>query len=175
VKPLLILCLGNEILSDDGFGPAVARQMEKDLSENPSVEVVFASVAGLNLLDLINRRRRVLIVDTILTGQADAGHIHFFPADTAVPSRALVGSHQVSLPVALTLGGHLGLDMPERIDILAVEAGDVCTLSEQMTEPIAAAVEPAIRQIRQWLNDQAGNLTRERKHETNRTSEIAVS
>lgn len=175
MKPILILCLGNEILSDDGFGPAVARQMEKDLSENPSTEVVYASVAGLNLLDLIDRRRRVLIVDSILTGKVDAGHIHFFPANVAVPSRALVGSHQISLPVALSLGDRLGLVMPEEIDVLAVEAGDVCTLSEQMTPPVAAAVEPAIRQIHEWLNNHAGSLTQESVHETNRTPEVAVT
>jgi len=155
VKPLLVLCLGNEILSDDGFGPTVGHRMEAVLLDNPSAEVVCASVAGLNLLDLIDRRRRVLIVDTILTGKADAGHIHFFPANVAVPSRALIGSHQVSLPVALSLGDSLGLNMPERIDVLAVEADDVCTLSEQMTPPIAAAVQPAMHRIREWISSNA--------------------
>lgn len=161
MKPVLILCLGNEVLSDDGFGPAVAHRMQTALAENPSVEVLYASVAGLNLLDAIDRRSRVLIVDSILTGKADAGHLHFFPANITVPTRALVGSHQISLPVALSLGECLGLHMPERIDILAVEADDVCTLSELMTPPIAAAVEPAIQRIREWIDTQGGTLFRE--------------
>lgn len=175
MKPLLILCLGNEVLSDDSFGPAVAGRMEAVAAGNPLVDVEFASVAGLNLLDLIDRRHRVLIVDSILTGQAEPGHIHFFPANIAAPSRALIGSHQISLPVALLLGVRLGLSMPERIDILAVEADDVSTLSEQMTPRIAAAVEPAIRRIHEWVDTQVSDLTRVNRSGTDLTLEAAVS
>ena len=56
IKPILVLCLGNEVLTDDAFGPAVARRLETKLDPCDCVEVIFAPIAGFSLLDLMQRR-----------------------------------------------------------------------------------------------------------------------
>jgi hydrogenase maturation protease len=151
LKPLLVLCLGNEIISDDAFGPAVARELAKETEMSRHADVIFAPVAGFSLLDLLTGRREVLIVDSIRTGKAAAGTLHAFPAGVLTPSHHLITSHQISLPTALELGNRLGYAMPERIDILAVEAQDLETLSEEMTPPVRAAVGNALRFVREWI------------------------
>jgi hydrogenase maturation protease len=151
LKPLLVLCLGNEIIRDDGFGPAVARELAKEIEVQQSAEVIFAPVAGFSLLDLLTNRRRVLVVDTIRTGKAAPGTLHSFPAAAFTPSHHLTTSHQISLPTALELGKRLGYTMPERIDILAVEAQDLETLSEELTPPVRAAIGNALRLVREWI------------------------
>jgi hydrogenase maturation protease len=151
LKPLLVLCLGNEIIRDDGFGPAVAQALEKETETNRRADVIFAPVAGFSLLDLLANRRRVLIVDTIRTGKADPGTLHSFPAGVLTPSHHLTTSHQISLPTALELGKRLGCTMPEHIDILAVEAQDLETLSEELTPPVRAALPEALRFVREWI------------------------
>jgi hydrogenase maturation protease len=150
-KPLLVLCLGNEILSDDGFGPEVARRfLEEDSADLPA-DVVFAPLAGFGLLDLLSGRKRVLIVDTIRTGTTEAGTLHHFPAGVMTPSRNLTTSHQISLPTALEFGRRLSMDMPEVIDVLAVEAQDIETLSEKLTPAVSAAVKQALDFIHNWI------------------------
>lgn len=125
------------------------------LLDDPDVcrvaEVIFAPVAGFELLNILEGRQRVLVVDTIQTGKAFPGNIHHFPAGVMTPSRHLTTSHQISLPTALDLGRRLGLPMPVTVDVLAVEAADLETLSEQMTPLVAGAVTEAVALAKGWV------------------------
>jgi hydrogenase maturation protease len=150
LKRPLVLCLGNEIVSDDGFGPEIALRLNA-VGEDLGADILFAPVAGFQLLDLLNGRERVLIVDTIRTQDGKPGTLHFFPAGTLAPSRHLTTSHQISLPSALELGKLLGADMPTVVDVLAVEAQDLETLAEALTPPVRAALEEAEDRIRLWI------------------------
>ncbi len=147
----LVLCLGNEVHCDDAFGPTVADRLSARAKHIGGVEIISAATAGFALLDLLCDRPRVLIVDAIVTGHARPGTLHLFDAGELAPSNTLTGSHQISLPTALALGRALGAKMPEKVTVLAVEALDVNTLSEQMTPPIIEAIEPALRQIERWI------------------------
>ncbi|HEY3296887.1 MAG TPA: hydrogenase maturation protease [bacterium] len=154
-KPLLILCLGNEIVSDDAFGPAVSRALRDEPDLNRHADILFAPVAGFHLLDLFQGRDKILIVDTIVTGTAAAGTLHSFPAGVLTPSKHLTTSHQISLPTALELGKRLGLKMPEVVDVVAVEAQDLETLSEELTQPVRDALDGALARIRAWVAENA--------------------
>lgn len=151
MKPLLILCLGNEILTDDALGPTVAKRLGPRFVSDGDVEVLFAPLAGFNLLDFLNHRHHVLIVDSIVTGKVPPGSISMFPGGHLTPSNGLINSHQINLPTALKLGRELGYTMPADIDILAVEALDVTTLSEQLTGEVAASVEQVVTRIIDWV------------------------
>jgi hydrogenase maturation protease len=160
LKPFLILCLGNEIVSDDSFGPRIAARLESGHDLDDDTDVVFAPVAGFHLLDLMQGREKVLIVDTIVTGKAAPGTIHVFSAGIMTPSRNLTTSHQISLPTALELGGRLGYEMPGVVDVIAVEAQDLETISEELTPPVSQAMGEALEQIRLWM---AANAVEESK------------
>jgi len=149
LKPDLVLCLGNEILADDALGYRVAGLLEQQRSVTGRVDVVFAARAGFALLDLMAGRKRVLIADSICLG-ADAGTVHVFPMRTDVPGRNLTCSHQLSLPAALALGIQLGYDLPEHIDIIAVEAEDVNTLGGDMTPAVRESVPEVLTLIESW-------------------------
>jgi hydrogenase maturation protease len=151
LKPLIVLCLGNEIISDDRFGPEVARRLQEESGEGLGADVIFAPLAGFRLLDLLAGRRAALIVDTIRTGKASPGTLHEFPAGVLTPSKNLTTSHQISLPTVLELGRKLGMDLPEAIDVLAVEAQDVETLSEEMTAPVQGALDEALEFVYKWI------------------------
>jgi hydrogenase maturation protease len=152
LKPDVVICLGNEILSDDSFGYHVAERLcsAQGLSDT---DVIFAPLAGFGLLDLINRRRRVLIVDTIVSGKDAPGTIRLNPLGVFTPSYHLTTSHQMNLPTTLEFGKTMGMEMPERIDVLTVEASDVETLSEHMTPAVDAAVGPSAERILAWASE----------------------
>lgn len=155
MKSVFILCLGNEIVADDGFGFAVSRELEGDpLLDNDDVEVEFAARAGYYLIDCLSGRRRALIVDTIRTEHDEPGTLRFHEKDAFTSSRHLTSSHQISLPTALRLAEELKVPMPERIDVLTVEALDLETLTEQLTPQVAAAVPRAVELIRKWITEE---------------------
>lgn len=152
MKPLLVLCLGNDILSDDAFGPIVEKKLRENWSGNDNVEVIYAATAGFGLLDLLAGRKSVLIVDAIITGNSEPGTVYFFPAGSLTPSYNLINSHQINLPTALELGRQLGLEMPDDIQVIAVEAADVETFGEYLTPKVAGAVGEALTAVQDWIN-----------------------
>ena len=161
MKSILVLCLGNEVLSDDRFGAEIADLLRGD-DFGPDVEVLFVSEAGFTLVDLLANRRSVLIIDTILTGTAAPGTLHYFPVGKLTPSKNLVNSHQINLPTALEFGRRMGYAMPDDIQVLAVEAQDVTTLSERLTEPVAKALDETALRVRSWVE---GKRKRSQEHD----------
>jgi hydrogenase maturation protease len=150
VKPILVLCLGNEVLSDDRFGVEIEQRLSCE-DFGPSVEVLFASAGGFTLVDLLKDRNHVLIVDTIITGKSEPGSIHYFPVGNLTPSTNLINSHQINLPTAIEFGRRMGANMPDDIQVLAVEALDITTLLEQLTPPVAAAIDETLGRVKKWI------------------------
>lgn len=158
MKPVLLLCLGNELLSDDGLGAEVAKRLSQNQDLPEFAEVIFAATAGFQLIDLLENRQRVLIVDTIRTGKAIPGTLLYFGAGIFTPSHRLTNSHQISLPTALEFGKLLGLNMPSVVEVIAVEAEDLETLHEGLSASVQSAVEIAIHFVENWIIQNQGKV-----------------
>jgi hydrogenase maturation protease len=141
----LVLGLGNPILGDDAVGLAVARQLKADLANVPGIEVDEDFNGGLRLMERLVGYDRAVIVDAIVSGAAP-GTVHLLSTDD-MPTQRTVCAHDVSLPAALALGRQAGLPLPQsgRIRIIAIEAADVTTFSEELTPAVAAAVPQAVQ------------------------------
>lgn len=135
----LILGLGNSILSDDGVGPRVARELE-DKVDRESVTVMETGLSGLSLLDLLVGYDRAIIVDAIQTVGGKAGQIRRLDLEALDSTRHSVSPHDVNLATALELGRRLGLALPKDISIFAVEAEDVSNFGEECTPAVRRAI-----------------------------------
>jgi hydrogenase maturation protease len=143
---ILVLGLGNPILSDDGAGPAVARELESRLDPQDAT-VIQASLGGLNLLDLLVGYDRVIIIDAIKTEGGRAGQIYRLDPAAFTTTRYTASPHDVNLVTALELGKKLGLAMPSKIDIFAIEVADTERFSEECTPNVAAAIPICVDMI----------------------------
>jgi hydrogenase maturation protease len=138
--PVLVLGLGNDLLTDDAIGLEVARHVRSSLRPHDPISVEESVEMGLALLDLMAGYHAVLLVDAVQTGRAAAGFVHHLTAGdlSLLPG---VSPHFLGVGEVLALGRVLGYDMPARVDILAVEVSDPFTMSTQMTPALAAVVE----------------------------------
>ena len=150
---ILILGLGNPILSDDGVGIKVAQESEKRLKD-PQVTVAEASGAGLSLLDSIVGYDQVIIIDAIQTKEGRPGQIYRLEPDDFSFAKYLSSPHQINLVTALELGKRLGLSMPSKVTIFAVEAKDVTNFSEEYTPEVEQAIPEAVEMVLQELSTQ---------------------
>jgi hydrogenase maturation protease len=141
----LVLGLGNPILADDGVGPHVAEELKGRLGQEVTVEE--ASLAGLNLLDLLVGYDRAIIIDAIKTPGGKAGRIYRLDLEAFPATRHAASPHDVNLATALELGRRLGLALPRRIDILAVEVADTDRFREGCTPEVAAAIPACVGMI----------------------------
>jgi hydrogenase maturation protease len=136
---VLLLGLGNDILTDDAIGLNVVRRLREPLAGNAQIDVRETMEMGLALLDFIVGYRAVLIVDSIQTGQAPPGTIHELDAASL---KRITGRtpHFLGVGETLALGRQLGLSVPDCVKIIAIEVEDPFTLGTQMTPALQDAL-----------------------------------
>ena len=143
-----VLCLGNELLGDDALGCIVAEEIRQ--STPPDVEVLSTPEAGFHLLDYVLNTRRLIVVDTVLSGNAPPGTICVFhDSDLNVGPGA--SPHYVGLYEVLALSRRLGLPVAEEVLILAVEAAERSTLGGAMHPAVRAAVPALANLVRDMI------------------------
>jgi hydrogenase maturation protease len=146
----LILGLGNPILSDDGAGCLVATAL-KDRLKEPEIDVLEASVAGLDLLELLSGYDRAIIIDAIQTGEGTPGQIYQLEPDILSDTRHSGTPHDVNLATALELGRKLSLPLPQQIIIFAIETKDVTSFGEKCSPEVTKAIPACADMILQEL------------------------
>jgi hydrogenase maturation protease len=143
---VLILGLGNDILTDDAVGLHVVRELRGQLAGEPEIEVEETCEMGLALLDFLVGRRGVILVDSIQTGHVPAGTVHEVDAGGL---KRLTGRtpHFLGVGETLALGRTLGLAMPEHVRIFAVEVEDPFTLGTEMTGVVRGAMPELAQRV----------------------------
>lgn len=143
-----VLCLGNELFADDSLGNAVAEHIREFAT--PDVEVISTPESGFHLLDYVLNVRRLVVVDTVVTGTSPPGTVYAFKDHElkAVPGGS---PHYVGLYETLALARQLGLPVAKEVAILAVEAANRSTLGGLMHPAVLAAIPPLVNMVRDML------------------------
>ncbi len=136
---VLVLGLGNDILTDDAVGLVVAREVGCRVGADEAIEARWTTEMGLALLDEITGCDVLVLVDAVQTGRKPAGSLHELVVDDlhVLPS---VTPHFLGIGETLALGRMLELPMPGRVRVFGIEVGDMQTLGTQLTAAVAGAL-----------------------------------
>jgi hydrogenase maturation protease len=145
-KPLTIIGLGNELLSDDGVGIRIVRALKQRL---PSDGIAFEelSIGGLQLLDYITDCEQCIIVDAVTSGKHPAGTTYRFIQTSDSNPVSLTSSHQIDLAQVLTLASVMGGRVPRTVVVYGVEAGDSTTFHDGCTREVSRAIPKVVDAI----------------------------
>ena len=91
--------------------------------------------------------QRVILVDSMETGQSPAGSVSVFLLE-ALPNPSAghsASAHDTSLITALETGRSMGLPLPDEVFVVAIEARQVSDFSEELSPAVAVAVPEAVR------------------------------
>ncbi len=144
-----VLGIGNSILSDDGVGVHVVERLKAE-EILPGVVLTVGGTGGSVLIDMIEEGDRLIIVDAIVTGAAP-GTIHELSVQDIVSTVPihLASAHDFDFLTILGLGKEvLGKEIPSEIMIIAVEAADITTFSEECTPPVKDAVDRVVQLVK---------------------------
>ena len=97
--------------------------------------------------------RDVLVVDSIQTGSKPNGTIYSLPL-SGLPNLSAghtTAIHDTSLMTALSVGRQMGLELPDEVWVVAVEAEYVFDFSEDLSPEIEAAVPKAVDLVKAIL------------------------
>ncbi len=146
----LILGMGNSLLSDDGAGLCVAAELRNKLNK-PEITVMETGVAGLSLLDLLVGYDRAIIIDAIQTVGGKAGQIYRLDPKAFDTALHTASAHGIDFTTALEFGKKLGLPLPQKIVIFAIEASDISTFREECTPEVKQAIPTCVEMVLQEL------------------------
>ncbi len=143
-----VLCLGNELLGDDALGCAVADKLREFVSQD--VDICCTTESGFHLLDCTLGVRRLVVVDTVQTGNAPPGTIYqFFDWELSVVPGG--SPHFVGLCEALALARKLDLPVVDEVIILAVEVADSLTLGATMSPQVSSTIPVLVNMVREMI------------------------
>ena len=109
---VVVIGVGNSMLSDEGVGGCVARRVARLAC--PRVEVVQAELPGPGLLRLLEHRSKAVIVDAVDAGQAPGTVFRFTPDEVqSEQPRRPCSLHQGDVLHHVRLAKALGMCPPE--------------------------------------------------------------
>jgi hydrogenase maturation protease len=105
---IIILGIGNILLSDEGVGVHVANELMKNTLP-PNISVIEGGTDGFRLLNIITEADRLIVVDAV-RGGSDPGTIYRFTIDDvkSCPSGFKTSVHQIGILEVINLSGLIG-------------------------------------------------------------------
>lgn len=156
---ILVACMGNVLRGDDGFGVAVAQELEaREFPE--TVDVVEVGISGVSMAqELLDGYDAFVLVDAMEAG-GEPGTLHVERA--SVPDldqysrREIAGfaadMHQTDPSKILVLGEALDV-LPETVLLVGCEPTGTDDLEDELSVPVRSAVPRAVEHIERIVSE----------------------
>jgi hydrogenase maturation protease len=161
-KRILILGVGNLLLSDEGVGVHIARRlMEMDFP--PHVRVVEGGTDGFGLMHILLGADRLILVDAI-RGGGPPGSIYRLEIEDCppFPDTYKTSVHQISILEVINLSGLIG--SPPRTTIIGVEP-KCLEMGMDLSPEIQAKIPRVIQLVHEEVARSLGNLAEKQSFE----------
>lgn len=151
---MLVLGMGNPILSDDGVGLVIAARLREML---PGVDVASNAMIGVSLIDQIIGYDKIFVIDAMTMRDHQLGDLKKIYQEENCGTLHLFSSHGVNFFELMELGKLLGYDMPEVGGVygiginaevafgesLSIELNEkISTITNRIFEDIVAIISP---------------------------------
>lgn len=122
MKKILVLGIGNTICGDDGVGIIAVRFLKESLDKatNKTVDIKEMEEANINILELLEGYKKLIVVDSICAKKAKAGAIRKLSPLTFKQKKQPYSSHQMGFNRVMDMAKTFKMDIPEEIVIYAM-------------------------------------------------------
>lgn len=150
MKQILVLGVGNVLLSDEGLGIHALEQLQQRYRLPAQVEVIDGGTSGMDLLDQLAGRACVVLVDAVNTGAAPGSVVRLDGATLPAFFRSKVSPHQLGLCDLLAILELRGEAPAELIlhGMVPVSLGTRLGLSPEVSARMPAFVEGVADELR---------------------------
>ena len=145
---LALIGLGNPIVGDDGIGIKVVDFIQNTLSLPDSVEVIGdVSVGGIGLVELFKGYDKIILVDSIQTGNHPKGTVVTLKPDDFASALHISDYHNMDFFTALEFCKKVHDDIPEEITILGIEIINVLEFSDELSKELKSKFDEIVKQV----------------------------
>jgi len=141
---ILILGMGNPLLSDDGVGLLIAEAVGRRI-DITKVDVISTTDVGFSILDLVIGYDIVFVIDALTTGERKVGKI--VKMEEKGLTLHLFSSHGVNFYDLLQFGRDMGYKMPRVGGIYGIEIGKKVAFGEDISPRLAKKIPDIVDRI----------------------------
>jgi hydrogenase maturation protease len=163
VRDILILGLGNPLLTDDAVGVRLAYDVAVALADEPHVRWcdIGGAACGLDLLGTFTGARAAILFDALRVTDPQPGRAWHFTLAALAATRHASHVHDMNLATVIHLGRRLGFAVPadEAVHVFGVEVEDDRTFATEMSPRLEACYpdlrDDLIEDVRSLLRNRA--------------------
>lgn len=145
---VLILGLGNILLSDEGAGIKAVEELNRRYDVSEAVEIIDGGTMGLELLPYFEGRSHVLIIDAVKTGKTPGTIVRIDDPPTYFSSKT--SFHQIGLSDVMGVAAIMD-NLPEYIVLFGIEPKRLSTslnLSSDVARNIHRLVDMVVSELK---------------------------
>ncbi len=142
---ILVLGIGNVLLTDEGIGVRTLKELERRFSFPANVELLDGGTAGIELLRHIRNRDYLIIIDAMKCGQAPGTVVRVEGDDVPAAFRTRISPHQLGLSDLLA-AAMLTDELPRNLVLFGVEPQSI-DIGLDLTETVEASLSKLIEAV----------------------------
>ncbi|GFE61080.1 HyaD/HybD family hydrogenase maturation endopeptidase [Geobacter sp. AOG2] len=149
---ILVLGIGNLVMSDDGAGVRVVQELQKRYLFPLHVKIMDGGTLGLDLLPSLEGIERLLVVDAVETGGKPGTMVQLSGEELPIALQTKVSPHQMGLKDLLVVAELMGCAPREMVLVgiqpACIEMGD--ELSKNVAEQLEEMISNVLIKLREW-------------------------
>ena len=148
VQDTLILGIGNILLKDEGVGVHVVKKL-KEMSLPDNIEVLDGGTAGLDLVDFISNRKKLIVIDAVKAGEKPGTIYRLTEENLDIKPKAIMSFHEIDFLDALHMSEVMA-EKPKETVVIGIEPKDMSNgteLSPEIEERIPRIIEIVMKEI----------------------------
>ena len=156
IGKIVIVGIGNILCRDEGVGIHVVEELKKrDLPDY--VELYDGGTGGLDVLEILERFDKAIIVDAVRGGKepGEIYHVRLDEIDTKDGESEMVSLHELDLIAAKKIG-EKAYTLPKDIILIGIEPESV-ELGMNLTVTIREAIPIVIQHILETIDQELGD------------------
>lgn len=147
---ILILGLGNDILTDDAIGIIVVHRLSEIFNGRLECDFKETTEMGLALLDYIEGYQKLIVIDAIIDNECSIGLVRELDAEDFAGAGCTT-PHFLGLKDTIELGKKMGMVMPSDVLILGISVKDPFSVSEKLSHELSENLDGIIHEVRQRI------------------------
>ncbi len=152
-----LLCIGNELMMDEGVGPVCARYLQSRYEFPENVDVLDRAVMGMAAISDLRDHDLVVVLDAVQVPDARPGQIFSFAPDDIAPTPAgALSLHEMRFADVLTSAELMGIQCAGHCFGIQVENMSPSEFVQALTPRVAAAVPLLAQAAVRYLRSEAG-------------------
>jgi hydrogenase maturation protease len=151
-KKIVVLGLGNPLMSDEGIGVHIINEFLKHSDKYPSADFIDAGTAGLSILHLLKDRQKAVFIDCACMGTPAGTIKNFTPENVkSIKKCAHLSLHEADLLKIIDCARQLK-QCPRNLVIFGIEPQNTAP-GRKLSQTLHDNMDNYIASISEELND----------------------